>query len=177
MGFDPCNCPLKIRESTKTPTPNMGIHLGVWGVLLLTLFCTLRNMKCDSWAKFWPTPLQALALVVSPKLGLWHKNCYKLMKISQILQASKNICLRDERTYIMKRTHGESWLRNIKEKSNPWTSLKVNKWKKWKEMDYVKSNLWNWRYKLGLQWITWITFAHRKITIIRKIQWRYEKKP
>ncbi len=31
MGFDPCNRFLKIRESTETPTPNMGVHLGVWG--------------------------------------------------------------------------------------------------------------------------------------------------
>jgi hypothetical protein len=36
MGFDPYNCSLKIRESTETPTPKMGAHLGVW-VSILTL--------------------------------------------------------------------------------------------------------------------------------------------
>jgi hypothetical protein len=30
MIFDPCNCPLNIRESVETPTPKLGVHLGVW---------------------------------------------------------------------------------------------------------------------------------------------------
>jgi hypothetical protein len=30
MSFDTYNRPLKIRKSTWTPTPNVGIHLGVW---------------------------------------------------------------------------------------------------------------------------------------------------
>jgi len=30
LGFDPCNHSLNIRESIKIPTPNMGVHLGVW---------------------------------------------------------------------------------------------------------------------------------------------------
>jgi hypothetical protein len=30
LVFDPCNRPLKIQESTGTPTPKMGVHLGVW---------------------------------------------------------------------------------------------------------------------------------------------------
>jgi hypothetical protein len=29
MSFDPYNHPLKIRESIVTPTPKMGVHLGV----------------------------------------------------------------------------------------------------------------------------------------------------
>jgi hypothetical protein len=29
MGFDPCNCFLKIQESIETPTPKVGAHLGV----------------------------------------------------------------------------------------------------------------------------------------------------
>ncbi len=36
--------------------------------------CTPGSMKCDSRAQFWPTPLQTLALVVSPRLGLQHLN-------------------------------------------------------------------------------------------------------
>jgi len=33
MSFDPCNCPLKIWKSIKTPTPKVGVHLGVWGFI------------------------------------------------------------------------------------------------------------------------------------------------
>jgi hypothetical protein len=34
MSFDPCNGPLKIRESIGTPpTPKVGAHLGVWGFI------------------------------------------------------------------------------------------------------------------------------------------------
>ncbi len=29
MGFDPCDGALKIWDSIGTPTPNMGVHLGV----------------------------------------------------------------------------------------------------------------------------------------------------
>jgi hypothetical protein len=42
------------------------------GVHSLTLSCTPGSMKCDSWAHSWPAPLQALALAVSPRLGLRH---------------------------------------------------------------------------------------------------------
>jgi hypothetical protein len=31
MGFDPWNYALEIRESIGTPTPMLGVHLGVWG--------------------------------------------------------------------------------------------------------------------------------------------------
>ncbi len=37
MRFDPCNRPLKIWKSTKTPTPKMRTHLGVWGSFPHTL--------------------------------------------------------------------------------------------------------------------------------------------
>jgi len=33
MGFDPCNCSLKIWKFIKTPTPKVGAHLGVWGFI------------------------------------------------------------------------------------------------------------------------------------------------
>ncbi len=33
LGFDPCNFFLNIRESTGTPTPNVGVSLGVWGYI------------------------------------------------------------------------------------------------------------------------------------------------
>jgi hypothetical protein len=33
LGFDLCNCSLKIWESTETPTPKVGVPLGVWGFI------------------------------------------------------------------------------------------------------------------------------------------------
>jgi hypothetical protein len=64
-GFDLCNCFLKFRESTKTPIPKMGVHLGGW-VFILTLSHTPRLL-------FWPTLLRTLALVMSLRLGLRQK--------------------------------------------------------------------------------------------------------
>ncbi len=49
MGFDSCNRPLKIRESIGTPTPKMGVHLGVWR-FIPSHSCTPRSMWCDSRA-------------------------------------------------------------------------------------------------------------------------------
>jgi hypothetical protein len=72
MGFDPCNCSLKIWESIMTPTPKMGVHLGVWRFIpshfLALLIAWIVTPKLPSW----PMPLQALALVVSPRLRLWY---------------------------------------------------------------------------------------------------------
>ncbi len=33
MSFDPCNHPLKIRESIGAPTPKVQVHLGMWGFI------------------------------------------------------------------------------------------------------------------------------------------------
>jgi len=33
MGFDPCNCFLKIQESIETLIPKVGTHLGMWGFI------------------------------------------------------------------------------------------------------------------------------------------------
>jgi len=69
MGFDLCNYSMKIRESTKTPTPKMEAHLGMWGSFLHTLtFLGAWNVILALHS--WPTPSQAFALVISPKLGL-----------------------------------------------------------------------------------------------------------
>jgi hypothetical protein len=62
MVFDPCDRSLKIWESIGTLTPKMGAHLGVW-VFILTLSHTPGFPS-------WFAPLQALALVTSPRLGL-----------------------------------------------------------------------------------------------------------
>jgi hypothetical protein len=100
LSFDPCNRSLKFQESTRTTSPKMGVALGVWGFTpsySLTLSNTPGSMWCDSrassclnsWASSWPALLQCfcldsrasfllarnlatpLALVASPKLGLW----------------------------------------------------------------------------------------------------------
>ncbi len=91
LSLDPCNHSLKFQESTGTPSPQVGVALGVWGFTpsySLTLFNTPGSMWCDFRASSWPTLLQCLcfdsrasfllarnlvtplALVASPKLGL-----------------------------------------------------------------------------------------------------------
>ncbi len=72
MGFDPCNCSLKIWDSIGTPIPKMGVHLGVWRFNSHTFpyYQPPRNMKCGSQAFF------LVDTFASPRLGLWHR--YKL---------------------------------------------------------------------------------------------------
>jgi len=80
LSFDPCNRPLKIRESTRTPTPKVELPWGV-RVYSLTPSHTLESMLCDSQLLSWPTTLQTLALVMSPRLGLRqpnHQHCHDL---------------------------------------------------------------------------------------------------
>jgi hypothetical protein len=67
MGFDHYNHCLKIQESIGTPTPKMGVHLGVWGIIPSHSFCILGLPS-------WPITLQALTLVTSPRLGLQQLN-------------------------------------------------------------------------------------------------------
>jgi hypothetical protein len=72
MGFDPWNFSLKVWESIGTPTPQMGAHLGMWG-FNPSHFLTLPGAQdATLWLPSWLTPLQALALVASPRLGLRH---------------------------------------------------------------------------------------------------------
>jgi hypothetical protein len=66
--FDPWNHSLKFQKSTGTPSPKVGITLGVWGFTpsySLTFSCTPGSMWCDSRtfscldsrASSWPTTL------------------------------------------------------------------------------------------------------------------------
>jgi hypothetical protein len=71
MSFDPYNCPLKTWESIGTPTPKVGTHLGVWGFIPSHSPTFLGGWSVTPKLHSWPTPLQALALVASPKLRLW----------------------------------------------------------------------------------------------------------
>jgi hypothetical protein len=53
LSFDPWNRSLKFRESSETPSPKVGVALGVWGFTpsySLTLFHTPGSMWCDSRA-------------------------------------------------------------------------------------------------------------------------------
>jgi hypothetical protein len=74
MSFDPYNYPLKIWESIGTPTPKVGIHLGVWGFIPSHSFAFTGVWKCDSWVHSWPAPLWTVALVVNRKLRLRHQD-------------------------------------------------------------------------------------------------------
>jgi hypothetical protein len=71
MSFDPCNCPLKIQESIKTLIPKMEVHLRVWGFIPSHSPTLSGTWNVIPRFHFWLTPSQALALVVSPRLGLW----------------------------------------------------------------------------------------------------------
>jgi hypothetical protein len=65
LRFDPLNCFLKFQKSIGTPSPKMGVALGVWMFTpshCLTLSYTPGSMWCDSPASSWPAPLQCLCL-------------------------------------------------------------------------------------------------------------------
>jgi hypothetical protein len=67
LGFDPCNRSLKIWESTRIPTPKVGAPLECE---VPSHFLTLpRAWDVTPRLPLGPPPLQALALVVSPRLG------------------------------------------------------------------------------------------------------------
>jgi len=70
MGFDPCNHSLKIWESTETPTPKVGAHLGVWGFILSHYLAFLGAWNMTPGLPFWPAPSQSFTLVMNPKLRL-----------------------------------------------------------------------------------------------------------
>jgi hypothetical protein len=70
LGFGPCNCSMKIRKSIGTPTPKVGAPLGVWRVIPSHFLTFPGARDVTSRLPFWPMPLQALALVASPRLRL-----------------------------------------------------------------------------------------------------------
>ncbi len=65
LGFGPCNRLLNIWKSTDTPTPKVEAPLGVWG------FVPSHFLSLPSFLS-WLATLQALALVMSPRLRLQH---------------------------------------------------------------------------------------------------------
>jgi len=74
MGFEPLNFFLKIWESIGTPTLKVGAHLGIWRFIPSHSPTLPRAWNVTPRFHSWPAPLQALALVVSPRVGLQHNN-------------------------------------------------------------------------------------------------------
>ncbi len=72
MNFDTWNCSLKNQESIGTPTPKIGVHLGMCGSFLDTLPHIFGNANVTLELHSWPTPFHVFALVTSPRLGSWH---------------------------------------------------------------------------------------------------------
>ncbi len=72
MGFNPCNCFLKIWESIRTLTPRVEAHLRVCKFIPSHSPTHLGTWNGIPMIHSWPTPLQVLALVASPRLGLQH---------------------------------------------------------------------------------------------------------
>ncbi len=83
MGFNPYNRSLKIWESIGTPTPKVKIHLGVWGFIPSHSPTLPRAWDVTPGLPSWHATLQALALVMSPKLRLW-QNCYVIFLCVQM---------------------------------------------------------------------------------------------
>jgi hypothetical protein len=84
ISFDPGDRLLKILKSIGSPTPKVGVHLGVWG-FIPSHFPTLPgawNVTLE--LHFWHAPLQALALVMSLKLRLQHSTLIRNVKIQQV---------------------------------------------------------------------------------------------
>jgi hypothetical protein len=77
MSFDPCDRSLNIRESTRTPTPKVGVPLGVWGFIPSHSLALPGAWNVTLGLSSWPVLLQALALVASPRLGLRHVSSTK----------------------------------------------------------------------------------------------------
>jgi hypothetical protein len=91
LSFDPWNCSLKFWESTRTPSPKVGVALGVWGFtpshfLTLPGVCDMTPRllfgphPCDLFAlipglPLGPQPCNPFTLVASPKLGLRQHIC------------------------------------------------------------------------------------------------------
>ncbi len=81
MSFDPTIGLWRFGSPFGTPTPKMGVHLGVWGFTPSHSFALSGAWGVTPRLPSWPAPLQALALVANPRLRLQHP--------SQVLGKSK----------------------------------------------------------------------------------------
>jgi hypothetical protein len=73
IGFDLCNCPLIFLKSIGTSTPKVGTHLGVCKFILSHSPILLGAWDVTPGFPSWPAPLQALALVASPRFRVVKK--------------------------------------------------------------------------------------------------------
>jgi len=62
LSFDPYNHPLKIRESTGTLSPKVGVALGVWGFIPSHSFAFLETCNMTLGLLSWLATLKALCL-------------------------------------------------------------------------------------------------------------------
>jgi hypothetical protein len=69
MGFDPCNCSMKIRDSIETLILKVGAHLGVWGSFPHTLIHSWEH-ECDSQASFLAHTFASPYLDRKPKVNI-----------------------------------------------------------------------------------------------------------
>ncbi len=69
LCFDPCNHSLNLRESIGIPTPNMGVHMGVWGFFPSHFFALPGHENATPGLSLGSHPCKPFALAVSPRLG------------------------------------------------------------------------------------------------------------
>jgi hypothetical protein len=95
MRFDPCNHFLKIQKSTGTLIPKVGAHLGVWGFIPSHSLALSGAWNVTPKLHIWPTPSQALALVVVatlfwPSVGVkpntWKKWGFGVLRDSRMFR-------------------------------------------------------------------------------------------
>ncbi len=77
MSFDPCNYFLNIWKFIETPTPKVGVPLGVWGFIPSHFLAFPGAWNVTLELPSWLALLQALALVTNPRLGLRHLSFFK----------------------------------------------------------------------------------------------------
>jgi hypothetical protein len=70
LGFDPYNHSLNVWEFTRTLTPNMRVHLGVWGFFPSHSFALLGHKNATLRLSLGPYPCKPFTLVMSPRLRL-----------------------------------------------------------------------------------------------------------
>jgi len=75
MSFDPYNRPLKIWKSIETPTPKVGVDLGMWGFIPSPSY-TLGNMKCDSRTSLSARTFASICLGHEPKVKVTTVHAY-----------------------------------------------------------------------------------------------------
>jgi hypothetical protein len=85
MGFDPCNCALKIWESISDYDSYNGSSLESVSVHSLTLFAFLGACDVTPGSFSWPVTLQPLASVARPRLGLQQKSYFIIEFLHYVL--------------------------------------------------------------------------------------------